>query len=423
MNRGFGYYFVTSIRTSAKTVLKGGNIFKYYIWFFARLLGTFIPFLNAIFPVAAVRQAKIAKTDGEIAVIRSFGGVESWRSFGTVLLTMTLKGLIYIGGLLVIAAIDAVLGFLGVVIGIAAGMKDYIILAVAFAAPAAIAIVIYSFALVLLFAPTSYLLDSNSEKAGATATLTAAVETMRRGGKFTCFLNAFVPYAIVAVYLGIVSAVTFVLYSFIGGVAGSLAAVFWALIAFAALVAFAPVFALTARSANNELFRDIALEPTALDNRAKGVFIKKVRTNVLAQKGLDSDLLNLFDSTEKAESVPKFTSYSEPGKPKRKVKTYEKEEDVPDKQDIPKEQKNSDEPQPAQTDTGNANGEQSETASFADESFETIREEQTLSGYDWLTREPTEQENSNETEQSAQERDNVFDGVGFNGDDGADIER
>ena len=87
MNRGFGYYFAKNIKAAAKTVLKGGNISRYYVWFFAKLIGTFVPFLNAIFPVASVRMAKIAKTDGEISVIRSFGGVESWRSFGTVLLT------------------------------------------------------------------------------------------------------------------------------------------------------------------------------------------------------------------------------------------------------------------------------------------------------------------------------------------------
>jgi hypothetical protein len=330
MNRGFGYYFAKNIKAAAKTVLKGGNIFRYYVWFFAKLIGTFVPFLNAIFPVASVRMAKIAKTDGEISVIRSFGGVESWRSFGTVLLTMALKGLIFLGGLLVIAAVGVALGFLGAVIGTAAKMREPVLLAVVFAAPAAVAIVIYSFALVLLFAPTSYLLDSNSEKTGATATLTAAVETMRRGGKLTCFLNVCVPYVVIVAYLGAVSMFTFMLLSLFGGNIGKLVAIIWALVALAAFVALAPVFTLGSIMANNELFRDIALEPSALDNRVKGVFIKKASVNTLKSQGLDSDLLNLFDSAEKAEPVAKFTSYTEPGESARKVKTYENEADVPD---------------------------------------------------------------------------------------------
>ena len=321
MNRGFVYYFGKGLRLAAKTVLKSGKFLQYYVYYFMGLLGRLIPFFGAIFPVADVRRAKILEREGELTVVRPFGGVEKGSAFGTTLLSIAIEMLILAGGLAVFAAIGYGLAYIGNSIGVLVEMREPEILAVIFAVPAGVAAIVYAVFVLLLFAPTPYILDSN-EKIGATSVLTACVETMRRGGKLTCFLNVFVPNLIKAAYIGLCWLVLYALSNVLSaGIVGFIICLLWVLAALGGYIVFAPVLTLACTIANTDLFADISLDPAALDNRTKGVFIKYSRTNRLEQSGLDSDLLNLFEAPEPPVQ-PTTSAYSVPSEPAPKLQEY-----------------------------------------------------------------------------------------------------
>lgn len=326
MNRGFKYYFRYGVRTAAKLLLKGGKLLRYYICLFMGLIGRMIPFFGTVFPVADMRRAKIADHEGEFAIVRSFEGIERGGKFGTAVLAGAIKLLIWLGGLCVVGAIGAVLFFLGRALGFGVNMKQPIVMGCIFAVPAVAAAVVYSVFVGIMFAPLAYILDSN-EKVGATRALTASMETMRRAGKTACFLNVFVPtlilsaYSVGAYYAGLGLATLF-------GFSASAAIIVlfaWLAVALIAFIVFSPVFIFGSILANAALFRDIALDPAALDNRTKGVFVKKCKTlDRVDTDGLDASLLDLFEHAptysgpayanrfaRTSDPQPKMTEYSE----------------------------------------------------------------------------------------------------------------
>ena len=333
MDRGFLHYFGAGMRTAWRVVLKGGRFFRYYLYFFASLIGRCIPFFGAVFPVADVRKAKIAKKEGDIAVIRSFEGIESGNKFGSAVLALSIELLIILGGLAVIGAFGYGFAVLGRIIGLLADMRDPDVLAIVFAVPFIAAAVGYFIAAAVMFAPTAYVVDSH-KKVTATGVMGSAVETMKRAGKITCFLNTAVPLMIKAAYLTLAWLVFELLSGItsIDPIAVVLLCVLWLIVALAVYVVFAPVFTMAADIANTSLFEDIALDPEALDMRAKGIFVKRAEVNTLENKGLDSNLNRLFDEEEEKSFSSPDTKYVPPTDYEPKMTDY-KEKTETDTQD------------------------------------------------------------------------------------------
>lgn len=117
MNRGFAFYFAKGVRTAAKTILKGGKLLQYYIYFFASLIGRLLPIIGMNFFVSDVRRAKIAKDEDDLVILRTFGGVEKGASFGTAVLSGLIVLLLLLGGLCIAAAIGGLLFLLGRAVG------------------------------------------------------------------------------------------------------------------------------------------------------------------------------------------------------------------------------------------------------------------------------------------------------------------
>lgn len=306
MNRGFAFYFAKGMRTAAKSILKGGKLLQYYIYFFAGLIGRLLPFVGMIFFVSDVRRAKIAKDEGDLTILRPFGGVEKGASFGAAVLSSLLLLLLLLGGLSIAAGIGYGLYIGGYAFGKAVDVNPPAILGVVFAIPAIAAALVYMIALLLLFAPVPYIIDTN-EKIGASAALTASVETMRRGGKLTCFLNVVVPLLIKSAYCGLVYGIWWGLMLLVGYKIVVLVSVsiVWAAIALVGYIVFAPVFTLATTVANTCLFEDISLDPAALDNRTKGVFVKRSRIHDRTDPAaLENDLLDLFETEPQYQPPP-----------------------------------------------------------------------------------------------------------------------
>ena len=163
MNRGFAFYFAKGMRTAAKSILKGGKLLQYYIYFFASLIGRLIPFVGMIFFVSDVRRAKIAKDEGELTILRPFGGVENGASFGAAVLSSLLLLLLLLGGLSIAAGIGYGLYIGGYAFGKAVDVNQPATLGVVFAIPAIAAALVYIVVMLLLFAPVPYIIDTNEK--------------------------------------------------------------------------------------------------------------------------------------------------------------------------------------------------------------------------------------------------------------------
>ncbi|MDE6398119.1 MAG: hypothetical protein K2L51_02250, partial [Clostridiales bacterium] len=137
MNRGFIEYFGRGMRAAKSVLWKGGQYIAYYVWYFASLIGSSVPVVGVVFPVADMRRAKIAEKEKHLTVTRSFEGLETGASFGTALLALMLRFLILLGGIAALTAVGALLAFLGGLIGAAVNMRNESILMAVFAAPAA----------------------------------------------------------------------------------------------------------------------------------------------------------------------------------------------------------------------------------------------------------------------------------------------
>lgn len=324
MNRGFGFYYAKGIRSAATTLLKRGKMWKFYVYLLASLVGRVIPFFGGIFPVADVRCAKIARDENDMPLARSIEGADTGRSFGTAVLAFAIEFLLLVGGLGAFALIGYLLLLVGQYIGtfLLIGRPD--VMSVIFALPAAVGALLYLIAALLLFAPTAYIIDSNKQISASRA-ITAAVETMRRGGKMTCFLNIFVTSLIFSAFGGFVYG-GMILISLLGGngYLFSVAFLLWILLCIVLCLVFAPVFILGCQISNTCLFEDISLVPAALDNREKGVFIKKYRPDMTRNHGgLDGALDDLFEQPySQQQTVQPNTTYTSPIDTPSKMHTY-----------------------------------------------------------------------------------------------------
>lgn len=329
MNRGFVFYFGKGMRTAAGVLLKGGQYLQYYVYFFMRMLGICIPVFGAIFPVADVRRAKIVAREKELTVTRAFGGVETGSSFGTALLAGTIKFLVLLGGTAALCGVGALLWHLGGYVGKTVDMTNPDILAAVFTAPAALAALVYAVAVLLLFAPLSYVLDSN-KKIGATAALTASEETMRQGGKVTCFLNTAIPLLIKLAFAALAVGVMFPIARMSSETASMVLTIVWILIVAVVYLVFAPLFTVASDVANACLFQDISLDPAAMNNRTKGLFITRCRTeNSLQSKGRDERLEDLFEKSGEAVTPPD-TKYVPPTDWQERMGVYDPAADPKD---------------------------------------------------------------------------------------------
>ena len=326
VNRGFQNYFKTAMRSATSAILKGGKIFRYYAYHCVSLIGYLIPLLNAIFPVANVRHAKIVKEEGQMPFARAFGGIDTGNAFGTAMLTFLIKYLIILGGVVVIGLIGGLLFVIGGFIASVTNMSQPQLLQIIFAAPAAIAEVIYVIVMLITYAPAAYIVDSNTNMR-ATEVLAASAETMRRDGKRTYFLNVFIPMLIRVAYVGLVTAVIYALMQIGNYDVRVWSCVVVGIITLIPYLIFSPVLTLTTAIANNSLYEDIALDPASMSVSTKGVMIKRCSiNNSLADKGRDSNLEALFDSAPTViNTAPPDTKYVPPTDRAEKLRVYKEE--------------------------------------------------------------------------------------------------
>ncbi len=327
MNRGFKYYFGNGMRTAAKVLYSGGGYLKYLLYYFASAIGRLIPFFGAIFWVSDIRRAKIAKREGTLTVTRAFGGVDGGNKFGATVLSVTLVILIALGGAAALCALAYGFWLFGYLLGASAAMTRPEILAAVFALPCLAGAVLFALGVGIMFAPVPYIVDSN-KKVSATAVMVAATETMRRSGKFAYFLSVFVPVLVKAAYLAAAYGVLYAIVQLVSSpVLLLILCAVWILIALAVFAAFAPLFTLASDIAVTELFEDISLDPSALENRTKGVFVLKAHGCGADMNGLDGDLNRLFDAAPEPQDRKEDVRYVPPTDYEPKMGVFRESDD------------------------------------------------------------------------------------------------
>ncbi|MDE7082447.1 MAG: DUF975 family protein [Clostridia bacterium] len=297
MNRGFGFYFGHAMRSSVTTLWHKGNLLKYFAWVIMELIASVTFVLPAMFSLANVRQAKIAQRENTVDVPQSFKVACRAKPFWTMFLAVVLEALIFIAGLMLIGVASALLGAVGYVIALFVSTVEPLIIILIFLAPGALVSLVYCIIMPILLAPTAYVIETNPE-IGAADAISICFNTMKSRGKFTCFLNVFIPALVECAIIGLCAAIELVLAIFITDIRlGVVLGILVALIFFVAFVLIAPMFALARKIANQSLFEDIVLDPVNASKRTSGVNIRKCKGVKFDPAEYENELSLLFDET------------------------------------------------------------------------------------------------------------------------------
>lgn len=303
MNRGFIAYFGEAIRASAKTIFKNKGFFAVWLYTLMALLGRCTLIFWPMFDLANIRQAKILHAKNEAPVSECFRNALKPSALFSLLGAYCLEALIFIAGILLIAIAAGFFALIGLIISYAVPSFPQLYMILIFCAPCALLLIPYCIVMPIMFAPTPYIVETNPT-IGAAAAVSASIQTMRRKGKWTCFLNFFIPCLIIGTMLSAGVGLCMLILLFLGPRPEAMIAICGVAFIFAAafLVVF-PIFHTTYKVAQKSLFEDISLDPVGASKHTAGVNIKKCQGVLFEPETIEENLSVLFDETED-DSVP-----------------------------------------------------------------------------------------------------------------------
>ncbi len=304
MNRGFGFYFGNAMKSSAKTIWKRGNIFRFFVYFIMEFLARITVIFSAIFDVANVRQAKIAQKSNELDIPQSFKIACRKGSLRTMIMCIIVEAMIFIAGMLLICVASGILGALGFMISCFVDSVDPVLLIGIFLAPGGLAMLVYFIIMPLMFVPTPYIIDTNPD-IGTADVISICFDTMKSKGKFTYFLNFFIPALVegAIISVGVCSVILIDIFLYEDVFLAVPLTVIVSLVTFIAFALVAPMFCLARRIANKSLFEDIVTDPVNASYRTNGVNIKRCKGVKFDPAAIENELTALFDETYE-DSIP-----------------------------------------------------------------------------------------------------------------------
>lgn len=326
MNRGFGFYFGNAMKSSAKTIWKRGNIFRFFVYFIMEFLARITVIFSAIFDVANVRQAKIAQKSNELDIPQSFKIACRKGSLRTMIMCIIVEALIFIAGMLLICVASGILGALGFMISCFVDSVDPVLLIGIFLAPGGLAMLVYFIIMPLMFVPTPYIIDTNPD-IGTADVISICFDTMKSKGKFTYFLNFFIPALVegAIISVGVCSMILIDIFLYEDVFLAVPLTVIVSLVTFIAFALVAPMFCLARRIANKSLFEDIVTDPVNASYRTNGVNIKRCKGVKFDPAAIENELTALFDETYE-DSIPVPLPPAEIRRRQREAKIKVKEE-------------------------------------------------------------------------------------------------
>lgn len=326
MNRGFGFYFGNAMKSSAKTIWKRGNIFRFFVYFIMEFLARITVIFSAIFDVANVRQAKIAQKSNELDIPQSFKIACRKGSLRTMIMCIIVEAMIFIAGMLLICVASGILGALGFMISCFVDSVDPVLLIGIFLAPGGLAMLVYFIIMPLMFVPTPYIIDTNPD-IGTADVISICFDTMKSKGKFTYFLNFFIPALVegAIISVGVCSVILIDIFLYEDVFLAVPLTVIVSLVTFIAFALVAPMFCLARRIANKSLFEDIVTDPVNASYRTNGVNIKRCKGVKFDPAAIENELTALFDETYE-DSIPVPLPPAEIRRRQREAKIKVKEE-------------------------------------------------------------------------------------------------
>lgn len=299
MNRGFIIYFKEALSASFKTIVKNKGHLKFYLYFFLELLARVLIVPGVLFDVANARFAKTVKNEKQVKILDSFKNASKGKAILDALVASTLKGLIFLAGVLVIALFTAVLFLLGFSIGYLTGdINKVFLFGIYFCIPGALVLIGYLLLFPFFYSAYGYIIDTDKSTSGGEA-LSKSFETFRRKGKLTLLLNNLVPLLAVAVFGGLV----FLLYILLLNVHAANMTAFTAFLVMfilfvgaCVLVFFLPIVITTAKVANVLLYEDIVGDIINESKTVVGVKVKKYKVNKIDKDDVNAALVEMFDN-------------------------------------------------------------------------------------------------------------------------------
>lgn len=317
MNKGFAYYFRQAFKISAKTVWKNKNLLKSVLYFFTSLVARITVILGAMVSLADVRQAKIAKNQQKIDIPQSFNKA-SQKPLWTMVVASVLEFLMYIGGFLLVSIVCGAIFGLGLLIAEFVGRANYSLICIIFAVPCLIIYAVYTIIVLIMFAPTAYVIDSNPSISAGDA-VSVCISSMKYRGKTTTFMCVFIPALIIGAVAG-VCAGGFALFAslFAGNSLIIPIMLLWGIVSAVLLGLTVPTFNMTGNLALVLLYEDIALDPVNAQKRTAGINIKKISGARVDREEIADNLTALFDE-EISEKYPEPEELIHKHKKKKKT--------------------------------------------------------------------------------------------------------
>lgn len=317
MNKGFAYYFRQAFKISAKTVWKNKNLLKSVLYFFTSLVARLTVILGAMVSLADVRQAKIAKNQQKIDIPQSFNKA-SQKPLWTMVVASVLEFLMYIGGFLLVSIVCGAIFGLGLLIAEFVGRANYSLICIIFAVPCLIIYAVYTIIVLIMFAPTAYVIDSNPSISAGDA-VSVCISSMKYRGKTTTFMCVFIPALIIGAVAG-VCAGGFALFAslFAGNSLIIPIMLLWGIVSAVLLGLTVPTFNMTGNLSLVLLYEDIALDPVNAQKRTAGINIKKISGARVDREEIADNLTALFDE-EISEKYPEPEELIHKHKKKKKT--------------------------------------------------------------------------------------------------------
>lgn len=317
MNKGFAYYFRQAFKISAKTVWKNKNLLKSVLYFFTSLVARLTVILGAMVSLADVRQAKIAKNQQKIDIPQSFNKA-SQKPLWTMVVASVLEFLMYIGGFLLVSIVCGAIFGLGLIIAEFVGRANYSLICIIFAVPCLIIYAVYTIIVLIMFAPTAYVIDSNPSISAGDA-VSVCISSMKYRGKTTTFMCVFIPALIIGAVAGVCAGgFALVISLFAGNSLIIPLMLLWGIVSAVLLGLTVPTFNMTGNLALVLLYEDIALDPVNAQKRTAGINIKKISGARVDREEIADNLTALFDE-EISEKYPEPEELIHKHKKKKKT--------------------------------------------------------------------------------------------------------
>ena len=303
MNQGFKTYFGEGVKASMRTMYKNKNILLVWLYTMLSMIGRLTIVFAPIFYLADIRHAKYVHADNRVHVVENFRVACRGKAIGAYYGAIFLKVMITIAALALIGIGTGFLALIGLLVSYAAPdfPQDYMLLI--FSAPGGLVAFAFLVMVPVFFASTAYIIESNPGISAA-ETVAICIKTMRRGGKWTCFLNTFLPMLIAGAIAGIGVGAMQLCNALLNGYMDRVIAQSILLIFTTVLILFTyPICNMTRQVAQKSLFDDICLDPANAKKHPSGVNIQRCQGVLFEPETIEENLSILFDETQE-EDVP-----------------------------------------------------------------------------------------------------------------------